>query len=763
MQVYTPVFPPEEEAQIEAAYQELRDAYLASNHRKKVEVIDKAFNLARIAHGSVRRRSGEPYILHPIAVARIVCCEMGLGSTSISCALMHDVVEDTDYTTEDIARLFGEKMAQIVEGLTKISGKSFDASASLQAQNFRKLLLTMSDDARIILIKIADRLHNMRTLGSMLPSKQFKIAGETQFIYAPLAHRLGLHSIKSELEDLSFKYEHPSEYAELARLVQESEADRQALFARFTEPIDKALQALGINYDIQTRVKGLYSIWNKMQTKGIPFEEVYDLFAVRIIFDMHDGYPEKNRCFDIYNAITGIYRSHAERLRDWISNPKANGYQALHMTVMGPDAKWIEVQIRSKRMNEIAERGLATHWRYKTGYEEEKDMGQWLDTIREVLQAPTPDGMDFLDNVRLSLYSDDITVFTPRGDGIRLPEGATVLDMAYTIHSRLGNQCIGAKLNHHVVSISTKLRSGDQVEILDSKTAYPKPEWLNLVVTPKARLGIGSALRKRAREQATTGEEMLKERLEELGLQLIPSHIDRLLYFFHFTRRDDFFRAIASGEINLQIDLSKALKTGGGGGNTSSTGLLDYVMRPFRGRKASQEVIPEPQHPREEKAPINPKKVYTLGEEEGRLNYCPAPCCQPILGDVVLGILSEDATEVEVHKVSCPTATRIKSLHGNRLLTVAWGQHGAHLFEATLIFRGVDTVGILHGITQTLLEDFKVNITNLNLSAKDGLFGGQMTVLVHSTDELEKIRQLLAHNGSILSIQRLSSELQKQS
>jgi len=464
-------FTPEEEALIDQEYQALIADYIASPHRQKTEIIDQAFRLARHAHGLVRRRSGEPYILHPIAVARIVCKEIGLGSTSICCALLHDVVEDTEYTVEDIRRGFGDKIAQIVEGLTKISTEQVPQNIdSLQAQK------TIGDDARVILIKIADRLHNMRTLGSMKPDKQLKIAGETSFFYAPLADRLGLFSIKTELEDLSFRYEHPDAYAEIKRKVEESEAGREDLFHRFAAPLKARFDSMGLSYEMKTRVKGCFSIWRKMQIKGIPFEEVYDLFAVRIIFDSQDGYPEKNRCWDIYTAITEIYRNRPDRLRDWLSTPKGNGYQALHLTVLGPDAQWVEVQIRSRRMDEIAEQGLAAHWRYKRDVvEEDHELEIWLDTIREVLNHPDSKGMEFLDTVHLSLYAHDITVFTPKGRPITLPLDASVLDFAYAVHTDLGDTCIGAKVNHKVLPLSYRLSNGDQVEILTSKMVQPEP------------------------------------------------------------------------------------------------------------------------------------------------------------------------------------------------------------------------------------------------------------------------------------------------
>lgn len=753
---YVPVFSPEEEALIEAEYKALIEAYLASNHRQKVEIIDKAFNLARVAHSGVRRRSGEPYILHPIAVARIICSEMGMGSTSISCALLHDVVEDTDYTVEDIEAVFGSTIAKIVDGLTKISSSVFRSEASIQAENFRKLLLTMSDDARVILIKIADRLHNMRTLGSMLPAKQYKIAGETQYIYAPLAHRFGLYSIKVELEDLSFKYEHPESYAEISQLVEQSESDRQQMLERFTAPIHASLHQLGIRYELKARVKSNFSIWRKMQTKGIPFSEVYDLFAVRIIFDPTQGYSEKKQCFDIYSAITDLYQVRQDRIRDWINTPKANGYQALHMTVMGPDGKWIEIQIRSRRMDDIAEQGLAAHWRYKSHeVEEDKEMEQWLDTIREVLQAPTPDGMDFLDNVRLSLYAHDITVFTPKGESLRLPQGATVLDMAYAIHSKLGDRCIGAKVNYKVTPVSGHLANGDQVEILESRSALVKREWLSFVVTPKARIGIGHALRRQARELAQQGEEIIQERLASMGLELTLSHLDKLLHFFGYAKRDEFYRAVALEEVNLDANLPKALE---GKRGSNQGGILDYVMRPFRLRKPAQEVIPTPEHPEGEHPKIDKKKIYLLHEADGELNYSVAPCCKPLPGDEVLGVVTEDQ-HVVVHQRSCSEALKLKSTQGDRLLSTQWGEHTSACFEGTILIRGVDTAGILHGITQTLLEDFRISLTEVSIKAKDGLFDGRLVMLVHHAQSIERVCQLLRRNGSILSVRRLIDPL----
>ena len=481
-----------DEEMINQGFQDLLDAYLATKHRKKVEIITKAFNFAKQAHKGVKRRSGEPYIMHPIAVAKIVCVEIGLGSTSICSALLHDVVEDTDYTVEDIENIFGPKIAQIVDGLTKISGGIFGDRASAQAENFKKLLLTMSSDIRVILIKIADRLHNMRTLGSMLPNKQYKIAGETLYIYAPLANRLGLNKIKTELENLSFKYEHPEEYKQIEEKLQDTAAARDEVFRNFTTPIRAQLDKMGIDYQIVARVKSPYSIWNKMQTKNIPFEEIYDILAVRIIFTPKNPEEELNECFNIYVSISKIYKPHPDRLRDWVSHPKANGYQALHVTLMSNNGQWIEVQIRSERMNDVAEQGFAAHWKYKEGggSEDEGELEKWLKTIKEILDDPQPDAIDFLDTIKLNLFASEIFVFTPKGEIKTMPQNCTALDFAFSIHTFLGSHCIGAKVNHKLVPLSHKLQSGDQVEILTSKSQRVQPEWINFATTAKAKAKI---------------------------------------------------------------------------------------------------------------------------------------------------------------------------------------------------------------------------------------------------------------------------------
>lgn len=499
MQEYLQQNADEEERMVEEAYQEVLRAYLGSNHRKKVEKIDRAFRFARAAHKGVRRRSGEPYILHPIAVAKIVISELGLGSTSICAALLHDVVEDTEFTREDIEATFGEKIASIVEGLTKISGGIFGDKASIQAENFRKLLLSMSSDIRVILIKMADRLHNMRTLGSLRPEKQHKIAGETLYIYAPLAHRLGLFKIKTELEDLAFRYEHPDVYAEITSKVNESEAYRRGIVEKFVEPVREKLDAAGYKYEIKARVKSAYSIYNKMIKKKIPFEEVYDIYAVRVIFENEDDAMERLRCWEIYTFFTDGHNVHPDRLRDWTGTPKANGYRALHLTAMGPDGKWIEVQIRSRKMDEIAELGYAAHWKYKSGVEDKEDdseLDKWMNTVKDILANPEPNAIDFLDTIKLNLFASEIYVFTPKGDLVTLPAGASVLDMAFAIHTHLGRHCIAGKINHRLVPLSHRLGSGDQVEIITSESQSPRQEWLQYCKSAKAQSRIKAMLRK---------------------------------------------------------------------------------------------------------------------------------------------------------------------------------------------------------------------------------------------------------------------------
>ena len=692
-----------DEKMIQDGFNELLKDYLNSNHRRKVERITKAFNFANQAHAGVKRRSGEPYIMHPIAVARIVCREMGLGSTSICSALLHDVVEDTEYTVQDISDMFGPKIAQIVDGLTKISGGIFGEQASAQAENFRKLLLTMSDDIRVILIKIADRLHNMRTLGSMLPAKQFKIAGETLYLYAPLAHRLGLFTIKTELEDLSFKYEHPQEYDFIEQKLQASEESRNKLFEHFAIPVDKKLKEMGLHYEMKARVKSAYSIWNKMESKGITFEDIYDLYAVRIIFDPLPGVDEKNMCWDIYSAITDIYRIRPDRIRDWVSRPKANGYQALHLTVMGPDGQWVEIQIRSRRMDDIAEKGFAAHWKYKEhSVEEDTELDKWLQTITEILESPDPNALDFLDTIKLNLFTSEIFVFTPKGDIKTLPQGATALDFAYALHTNIGNKCIGAKVNHRLVPLSHPLASGDQVEILTSRSQEPQAEWLNFVTTAKARSKIDAVLKRARKDAAKVGEEKVIAAFKRSDMEASTSNLDKLCMYFGFSKREEFFYAVEKGDVTLPENIKKLLK------EKTDNVLFKYVKQALGVGVKNNKEKEEVQKEEKPKAKYDKSKPYILREEAFERNYVIAECCKPIPGDDALGFINDDGNVV-VHKRSCPIAMRLKSSFGERILNTEWSSHKNASFEATLEVKGIDSIGVLNTITKTISDDFNAS------------------------------------------------------
>ena len=739
-----------DEQLIQAGFQQLLKDYMNSNHRQKVDLITKAFNFANQAHAGVKRRSGEPYIMHPIAVAEIVCKEIGLGSTSICAALLHDVVEDTEYTVEDIRNMFGDKIAQIVDGLTKISGGIFGDQASAQAENFRKLLLTMSDDIRVILIKIADRLHNMCTLGSMLPAKQFKIAGETLYLYAPLAHRLGLFTIKTELEDLSFKYEHPQEYAFINLKLQSSENVRNTLFEHFAAPVHERLKAMGMNYEMRARVKSVYSIWNKMQNKKVSFEDIYDIYAVRIIFDPLPGVDEKNMCWDIYSAITDIYRIRPDRIRDWVSRPKANGYQALHLTVMGPDGQWVEIQIRSRKMDEIAEKGFAAHWKYKEhNNDKDTELDKWLQTITEILESPDPNALDFLDTIKLNLFSSEIFVFTPKGDIKTLPQGATALDFAYALHSDIGNHCIGAKVNHRLVPLSHPLSSGDQVEVLTSRSQEPQPEWLNFTTTAKAHTKIDAVLRKARKETAKAGEAMVIEAFRNSEVEASMQNMDKLMMYYGFTKREEFYFAVKKGDVVLPDNLKKLVK------EKSGNGLFKYVKQALSlgKKKKNKEVEPAPEKPALPQ--IDRKKPYLLREEAFDRNYVIADCCKPIPGDEALGFINDDGTVV-VHKRSCPIAMRLKSSFGERILNTEWSAHPTVSFEATLEVKGIDSIGVLNKITKTIADDFNVNIIRLLIEAKDGVFEGKIKMKVHALEDIQKMCVTLSSFKNIESVSRVA-------
>lgn len=737
-----------EEEMIEQAFQQLLNDYLATKHRKRIEIITKAFNFANQAHKGIKRRSGEPYIMHPLAVAQIVCTEIGLGSTSICAALLHDVVEDTDYTVEDIENIFGPKIAQIVDGLTKISGGIFGDRASAQAENFKKLLLTMSDDIRVILIKIADRLHNMRTLGSMLPNKQFKIAGETLYIYAPLANRLGLYKIKTELENLSFRYEHPEEYQEIENKLAATATERDKVFKEFTAPICAQMDKMGLKYRILARVKSIYSIWNKMQTKHVPFEEIYDLLAVRIIFEPRNADEELNDCFDIYVSISKIYKPHPDRLRDWVSHPKANGYQALHVTLMGNNGQWIEVQIRSERMNDVAEQGFAAHWKYKEGggSEDEGELDKWLRTIKEILDDPQPDAIDFLDTIKLNLFASEIFVFTPKGEIKTMPQNSTALDFAFSLHTDIGSHCIGAKVNHKLVPLSHKLQSGDQVEVLTSKSQRVQPEWEVFATTARARAKIAAILRKEQRNCQKEGETLLNEFFKKEELRLDDLLIDKLVKVHNMKNRDEFLIAIGNKKIVLG-DLDKnALK------EKQGTNWKKFLTFSFGGNKDNKEPVEEkvPQ----EKEKINTKQILKLTEENIQKNYIMAECCHPIPGDDVLGYMDEN-DRIIIHKRQCPVAARLKSSYGNRILATEWDTHKELSFLVNIYIKGIDAMGLLNEVTQVISRQLNVNIRKLSIETTDGIFEGNIQLYVHDVDDVKTICNNLKQIQNIKQVTRV--------
>ena len=753
------------------AFSALVDSYLKSRHRKKVDIINKAFNFARQAHKGVRRLSGEPYIMHPIAVAQIACSEMGLGSTSICAALLHDVVEDTDYTVEDIQNIFGEKIAQIVDGLTKISGGIFGDQASAQAENFKKLLLTMNDDIRVILIKICDRLHNMRTLSSQPANKQYKIAGETLYIYAPLAYRLGLNKIKSELENLSFHFEHPEEYDSIVEQLKETSEQRDKLFQDFIAPIDKALHDMGLKHRIIARVKTPYSIWTKMQSKHVAFDQVYDILAVRIVFKPSSLEHEINECFDIYVALTKIYKSHPDRLREWLNHPKANGYQALHVTLMSDKGRWIEVQIRSERMDEIAEQGFAAHWRYKSepGHneedaaneiiEDETDLNDWLRTIKEILDDPQPDAMDFLDAIKLNLFASEIFVFTPKGEIKTMPAGCTALDFAFSIHTFLGSHCIGAKVNHRLVPLSHRLQSGDQVEILTSNAQHVQPSWVNFVSTAKARAKIGAMLRRDRREIQKRGEQILCDLLQENDLELTPSVLDRLCAYHEQKNHEALLIAIGNKDIipgEKDIDELQ-------GKNKKQQSAKWKKFVPFLGkgktddtdsRRAGKANAGKQQQLFVVTKDFNRKKPVYLTETNISQFVFPA-CCHVIPGDDALGYIDAN-NNIEIHRRSCPVANKLKSSYGNRILDVKWDMHKRLFFDAIIGLKGLDRIGILSDVSRIISDQLNVAIRRVTLECDQGIFSGSIELSIHDREDVKNIMQSLK---SINGVQEVTQTL----
>lgn len=702
---------------MDRAFEDLLNDYINSPHSKKVDIIRKAYQFAKTAHAGVRRRSGEPYIIHPIAVAHIVCKDIGLGSTSICAALLHDVVEDTDYTVDDIKDLFGEKIAQIVKGLTKISGGVFGDQASAQAENFRKLIITMSEDIRVVLIKIADRLHNMRTLDSQSTAKQYKIAGETEYIYAPLAHRLGLFSIKTELEDLSFKYNFPEKYESISKRLEEEREKRMAVYDNFSLPIMNKLNSYGYEFVMKERIKSAFSIWKKMEAKRIPFEEVYDILGARIVFKPHPGADERLECFKIYNLITSIYTLHPGRTRDWLSTPKANGYEALHVTVMGPDGQWIEVQIRSQRMDDIAEKGLAAHWNYKKDYSSsESKIEEWLSTVNELLKNPDSNAMHFLDTFKLALYDTEVFVFTPKGEMKTLPSGATALDFAFDIHSDIGMHCIGAKVNNKLVPLNYVLQGGDQVEILTAKQQEPKPEWINYVTTVRAKEKLNTIYKQNSKLFRQKGERILRDTLEALGYVVKKDFnndvIKMLLEHFKLENFEDVLTKLGKEEISL-IDVPTLVKNKNK--KISFTSLFSS-----KGKKVK--------------------------EKETTHKYCLAPCCKPIPGDDIIGFKSDEG--IIIHKRDCPEALRLKSAHGPKIVETKWEEAEEQVYNATIEIEGIDKKHILMDILKIISEDLDANIKKLTVNTFGGIFNARINIYVSHVNDVKKIcKEALKING----------------
>lgn len=703
------------------------------------ELVRMAFEMSADAHKTMRRKSGEPYILHPLAVARICVEEIGLGVRSSICAMLHDTVEDTDITLDDVEREFGQEIARIVDGLTKISNV-IDVNASQQAENFKKILLTLTDDPRVILIKLSDRLHNMRTLDSMKREKQLKISSETVYVYAPLAHRMGLYNIKTELEDLAMKYMEPDAYREIARKLSETKRERTRYINEFIKPIKEKLERGNFDFEIYGRPKSIHSIWNKMRKKGVDFEEVYDLFAIRVLLNSPTD-REKEDCWKVYSFITDEYTPAPERLRDWLSNPKSNGYEALHTTVMGPQGKWVEVQIRTKRMNEIAEKGLAAHWKYKEGTTDESRFDKWFQQIREVLNTQDSDSIDFLQDFKTSFLAEEIYVYTPKGDVKMLPVGSSALDFAFSIHSAVGSQCIGAKVNHKLVPISHKLRSGDQVEIITSSKQKPSEDWLNLVITAKAKSKIKDALKEEKRKVADDGKYLLQRKLEAMGAHFNQHNADVLAAFYKLPSSLDLYYQIAIRNIDL-----KELK---------EFHVMGDKVEPPRPAKPHHDHKSEPHLPG-----IVPKKdteLIIFGESSDRIVYNLANCCKPIPGDDVFGFVTT-GKGLTIHRTNCPNAAKLMANYGHRVVKTKWAKNKEISFLTGLKIVGLDDVGVIHKITNLISGEMKININALSIEAKEGLFHGNIKVYVHDKDELEKLVDRLKTLPGIETVDRYETE-----
>ena len=734
-------------------WQELQDAcneHKVCRREGDWDFIKRAFFLAKEAHKGVRRRSGEPYIIHPIEVALIAVREIGLGKKSVVAALLHDVVEDTEYTVEDIERIFSPKIASMVDGLTKMAGV-FNADSTEQAEYFRKVLLTLSDDVRVIIIKIADRLHNMRTLGAMPHHKQIKITSETIYLFVPLAYRLGLYAIKSELEDLCMRYRFPEEYAEIKRKIDDTETERQAYIERFMAPIRAVLDRNKFQYEMTARVKSIYSIWNKMRRKSIPFEEVYDLFAIRIVFKALPFPSEKTQCWQIYSCVTDIYTPKPDRLRDWISIPKSNGYEALHSTVMGPDGIWVEVQVRTERMDDIAERGFAAHWKYKHASisQEEDGLDKWLRKVREALNSPTESAMEFLDNFKLSLYKSDIVVFTPKGEAHSLPYGASALDFAYDIHTKIGSHAIGAKVNHRMMPVTTRLNTGDQVEIITAESAHPVAGWLDVVVTSKAKQSIGDYLKSERKNNTEYGMQLLEERLSEYNVVLSGRVLRKLMPAYECRNKDELYSKIGAGIITLD-NLGAVLK------ENSSTKIQKFwkLLLPGSSNTESDDLDLD------DVAPSLDATAHS-GEDRGaEPDYVMAECCEPIPGDKVVGYRDPKTGRITIHKSTCDTLIKLAAQSGENIIQeseIKWSQQRAISYLATIEVQGMDRAGIILDLTKVITTDFNINMRTISIHSHDGIFEGTISIYVRDIDNLNVLLDNIRHIKGIDKVKRLLS------
>jgi len=749
---------------IDREFEELRLSSLKRcANQSEYETVLKAFDFARAAHNGVRRRSGEPYILHPISVAKIVVQEIGLGYKSIVSALLHDVVEDTEYNVEDIERLFGAKIASLVDGLTKIKS-AFDSNSSSQAENFKRILLTLNDDVRVILIKLADRLHNMRTIEFMPEHKRSKILSETMYIFIPLAHRLGLYSIKSELENIWLMHTLPAEYDSIQAKISQTVIERGCAMDIFMEPISESLKQAGFKFTVSKRTKTPYSIWRKMNTKSIPFEQIYDLHAVRIVFEAKPDQPERIQCWHIYSLITELYLSKTDRIRDWVSTPKINGYEALHCTVMGPQGNWIEVQIRSERMDDLAERGVAAHWSYKGASPSEGEMDKWLNMVREVLENPDVNALEFLDKFHTGLLSSEIYVFTPKGESKALPKGSTALDFAYAIHTEVGNKSIAAKANFKLVPLTYELRNGDQIEIITAESQKPQREWLEFIKTPKAKSLILDALKSEIKDSQKKGQEMLDEKLKGMGIKPQSRVYKKLSENYKLNNREELFSKIGADLIDL-TDLSKVLKK-----NTTNKfvrywnlqfsritgGDSDHIYDWDNEEDLPEEVVAKSEEgSKETHSRIDIKKDFLLKENpiDKTLSYQVATCCRPIPGDKVIGFIDKDDIVI-VHKNSCPEAILLAARDGEKIVKAKWSKHTVLSFLARINMRGIDRLGILNELTQYITLVLSVNIRKIFIETHDGIFEGYIDLYVHSVEDLEKLMKQMSNVKGVMSVVR---------